>query len=298
MSGRDAAAGGAAAAEGTAAGLAAMVGSAAAHVRSRVAAPGWTPRVMMILGSGLGGLGDEVEDAVAVPFGEIPGFAASAVAGHRGRLVAGRLEGFPCVVMQGRFHLYEGHDPRRVGLPVRVLAALGARTLLVTNAAGGLDPRFGAGDLMLIDDHINLMGRNPLIGPAPAGEPRFPDMSAPYDRELQEVAARVALREGIGLRRGVYCALLGPSYETAAEVRMLQRLGAHAVGMSTVPEVIVARALGLRVLGISLITNPAAGLSPTPLSHADVMEAGRRASARFAALVRALLREPALAGDA
>jgi len=249
------------------------------------------PRVMLILGSGLGALAEEIEDAVAIPFAEIPGFAPATVEGHRGRLVAGRLEGVECILLQGRYHLYEGHTPAVVTLPVRVMAALGARTLIVTNAAGGINRTFRAGDLMIIDDHINLMWRNPLIGPTVPGDERFPDMSAPYDPELQALAERVALARRIPTTRGVYAAVSGPSYETPAEIRMLQRLGADAVGMSTVPEVIVARAMGVRVLGISLITNLAAGISSQPLSHDEVVAAGLEAQGRFASLVRGILVE-------
>jgi purine-nucleoside phosphorylase len=262
-------------------------GSAAVqHVAGRLREP---PRAVVVLGSGLGGLAEEVADAVRIPYDEIPGFAAPTVQGHRGLLVAGRLEGVPCLVMQGRYHLYEGHTAEVVARPVRTAAALGARTLLVTCAAGGLHPRLRAGDLMLLDDHVNLMGRNPLIGPVPPDEPRFPDMSAPYDPELQRVAGEVARSERIPLQRGVYCALTGPSYETRAEVRMLARF-ADAVGMSTVPEVLAARALGMRVLGLSLITNPAAGLAPGALDHEDVVAAGAEAADRFGRLVRGVLR--------
>lgn len=249
------------------------------------------PRVMLILGSGLGELAEELEDAVRLPFEDIPGFAAATVEGHRGRLVAGRLEGVECIALQGRYHLYEGHPPERVTLPVRAMAALGARTLLVTNAAGGINPAFRAGDLMIIDDHINFTGRNPLTGPVVPGDERFPDMSEAYDAELRERVERAAGEHGIRTVRGVYCAVSGPSYETPAEVRMLGRLGADAVGMSTVPEVIVARAMGVRVVGISLISNLAAGLRPEPLDHAEVIAAGDEARTRFATLVRATLRE-------
>ncbi|MBX6364138.1 MAG: purine-nucleoside phosphorylase [Gemmatimonadetes bacterium] len=249
------------------------------------------PRVLLILGSGLGGFADELEDAVRIPYAEIPGFPPSTVEGHKGQLVAGRAEGVECLALQGRFHLYEGHPPERLALPVRAAAALGARTLIVTNAAGGVNPAFRAGDLMLIEDHINLMGRNPLIGPVIPGDPRFPDMSEPYDRGLRAIAERVALERRIRLVRGVYLAVAGPSYETPAEVRMFRRLGADAVGMSTVPEVIVARALGVRVLGVSLITNAAAGVAATPLSHADVVAAGAEAAGRFTALLRGILTE-------
>jgi purine-nucleoside phosphorylase len=248
------------------------------------------PDVALILGSGLGALADELSDAVAVPFGEIPGFPAAAVAGHAGRLVMGGLEGVSCVALQGRFHLYEGHDGATVALPTRVMLGLGARTLIVTNAAGGISRTFRAGDLMLIDDHLNLMGSNPLVGPVHEGDTRFPDMSRPYDPALQQLAEDVALDEGVRLVRGVYAAVLGPSYETPAEVRMLERLGADVVGMSTVPEVIAARARGVPVLGISLVSNAAAGLSPVPLSHEEVVDAGREAQGRFTRLVRGVLR--------
>ncbi|HEX6940798.1 MAG TPA: purine-nucleoside phosphorylase [Longimicrobiales bacterium] len=247
------------------------------------------PRVMMVLGSGLGSLADALEDAVRIPFAEIPGFAPATAEGHRGVLVAGTLEGVECLALQGRYHLYEGHPPEAVTLPIRVGAALGARTLLVTNAAGALNPTFRAGDLMLIDDHINLMWRNPLIGPALPGDARFPDMSEPYDAELRRIAEEVALERRIRVVRGVYAAVTGPSYETPAEIRMLRRFGGDAVGMSTVPEVLVARAIGVRVLGISLITNAAAGLAPEPLTHEEVLAAGAAAADRFGALVRGTL---------
>jgi purine-nucleoside phosphorylase len=249
-----------------------------------------TPAVGLILGSGLGGFADQVENAVRLPFTEIPGFAKPTVDGHRGVLVAGLLENVPCVALQGRFHMYEGHDPDAVAFPVRLLVRLGIRTLIVTNAAGGLNPRFEAGDVMIIDDHINLMWRNPLIGPVQPGETRFPDLSQPYDPELQESTERIGMELGIPARRGVYCAVLGPSYETVAEVRMLQRLGADAVGMSTVPEVLIARAAGVRVLGISLIANQATGLRRIPLTHDEVVLAAESAGTRLAQLLRGVMR--------
>jgi purine-nucleoside phosphorylase len=249
------------------------------------------PEVALILGSGLGALADELHDAVAIPFTDIPGFPTAAVVGHAGRLLVGELEGRTCVVLQGRFHLYEGHDAATVALPARVMLALGARTLVVTNAAGGINRTLQTGDLMLIDDHINLLWSNPLTGPVVAGEHRFPDMSRPYDPQLQELAERIALELQVRLVRGVYAALLGPSYETPAEVRMLQRLGADAVGMSTAPEVLAARAGGVPVLGISLISNAAAGLSSSPLSHDEVVAAGVEARGRFTALLRGIVRQ-------
>lgn len=247
------------------------------------------PRIMLVLGSGLGALADEIENAVRIPFAEIPGFHASSVLGHKGMLVAGQLEDVPCIAMQGRFHLYEGHSAATAALPIRVMAALGADTLIVSNAAGGVNPHLRPGDLMLMDDHINFMFRNPLIGPVVESDVRFPDMSAPYDRELQSLAERVARQEGLQLKRGVYFAVTGPSYETPAEIRMYATLGADAVGMSTVPEVIAARAMGIRVLGISLITNAAAGMTGEPLTHDEVIQAGIEAGPRFITLVRGIV---------
>jgi purine-nucleoside phosphorylase len=265
-----------------------------AYLRERVTI---RPRVALVLGSGLGAMADELEEAVRIPYTEIPGFAPATVEGHRGVLVAGRLEGVECVALQGRYHVYEGHAPEVVTVPVRVVAALGARTLIVTNAAGGLNRTFRPGDLMIIDDHINLMWRNPLVGAVVPGDERFPDMSRPYDPELQALAERVALELGVRVVRGVYCAVSGPSYETPAEIRMLQRFGGDAVGMSTVPEVLVARAMGVRVLGFSLITNLAAGLAAAPLSHAEVVAAGAEAAGRLGALVRRVVRELGAAPD-
>lgn len=247
------------------------------------------PDVALILGSGLGDLAGEIEDAITIPFAEVPGFPAAAVVGHPGRIVIGRLEGRTCIALQGRLHLYEGHEAAQVTLPMRVMLALGARVLIVTNAAGGIERTFRAGDLMLITDHINFTGRNPLVGPLVEGDTRFPDMSRVYDPTLRALAQEVAAKQGIRLVQGVYAAVLGPSYETPAEIRMLGMLGAHAVGMSTVPEVIVARTRGVPILGISLITNLAAGVGDAPLSHDEVVEAGREAAARFGALIRGVV---------
>jgi purine-nucleoside phosphorylase len=244
-----------------------------------------TPALGLVLGSGLGSVAERVERARVVGYADIPAFPRTAVAGHAGRLIAGSLAGRPVVVLSGRFHLYEGHAPALAGFPVRVLHALGVRTLLVSNAAGGIRESFEAGDLLLITDQINLSGRNPLAGAAEPDEPRFPDMSEPYDRELAARLRACAREIGIALREGVYCGLLGPSYETPAEIRMLRVLGADAVGMSTVAEVIVARALGMRVAGLSCITNVAAGRSPDPLSHTDVLATTARVADRFEALV-------------
>ena len=243
------------------------------------------PVAAIILGSGLGGLSADIVDARRIQFRDIPGFPAATVHGHAGQLISGTLAGRPVLALAGRFHLYEGHSARLAGFSVRVLHALGAQTLFVSNAAGGVNRTFAAGDLMSIADHINLMWRNPLEGPLEDGDERFPDMSAPYDAALRETLREVALAAGIPLREGVYAGLLGPSYETPAEVRMLERIGADAVGMSTVPEVIVARAIGMRVVGVSCITNLASGLSLTPLSHDEVIDTTTRVAKRFQALV-------------
>jgi purine-nucleoside phosphorylase len=243
------------------------------------------PVLAIILGSGLGGLASRLEDSATVAFGDVPGFSAATVAGHAGRLLAGRLAGRPVVALAGRFHMYEGHDAAHAGFPVRVLHALGARTLFVSNAAGGINPTFTPGDLMIITDHLNLMFRNPLVGGVVEGDVRFPDMSEPYDRSLVTLLRAQAAALGVTMREGVYCGLVGPTYETPAEVRMLRTLGADAVGMSTVPEVVVARALGMRVAGVSCITNLASGISPTPLSHAEVIETTALVASRFESLV-------------
>lgn len=243
----------------------------------------------MILGSGLGGLANQIEDAIRIPFGEIPGFPSATVAGHAGALIGGTLEGRRVLALAGRFHMYEGHGAALAAFPIRVLHALGARVLIVSNAAGGIRPTLRPGDLMLLRDHLNLMFRNPLFGPAGDDEVRFPDMSAPYDAELCALAIDVARERKIALTEGVYASLLGPSYETPGEVRMFARLGADVVGMSTVPEVIVARSLRMRVLGISCVTNMACGLSSTPVMHADVIETTARVAASFETLVRGVL---------
>jgi len=262
---------------------------AASAVARRIGA--LQPRVAIVLGSGLGFLADEVERATRMPYKDIPGFPEPGVAGHKGELVAGTLDGVPVVVQSGRFHLYEGHPPEVAALPARVFHALGVATLILTNAAGGIRPTFRPGTLMLIADHINLMWRNPLIGPVAPGDERFPDMSDPYDGGLRKIARAVARDARIPLEEGVYAGLLGPSYETPAEVRMLQRIGADAVGMSTVPEVIAARARGMRCLGFSTITNLAAGLSAQPLSHAEVLEVGTRVAGQLGTLIKGVLRE-------
>jgi purine-nucleoside phosphorylase len=260
------------------------VATAAALVRQQLG--GCRPRLAIILGSGLGQLAERIECAANIPYADIPGFPPSTVVGHVGRLVVGAIEGCDVVALSGRFHLYEGHAAAVAGLPVRVAHALGARALFVSNAAGGIRATFSPGDLMLIDDHINLMWRNPLIGPVVDDDQRFPDMSAPYDRELLAILRDVALDSGIPVREGVYAAMLGPSYETPAEVRMLRWMGADAVGMSTIPEVLTARAIGMRVAGVSCITNHAAGMTDQPLSHDEVLEIADRVQGSFERLVR------------
>jgi purine-nucleoside phosphorylase len=244
-----------------------------------------TPVAGIVLGSGLGGLAGRIAGAQAIPFAGVPGFPSATVAGHAGQLIAGTLAGRPVVALAGRFHMYEGHAAALAGFPVRVFHALGARTLFVSNAAGGIRRTFRAGDLMVIRDHLNLMFRNPLVGALEPGDERFPDMSAPYDDALARQLREHATTLGIPLQEGVYGGLLGPTYETPSEVRMLATLGADAVGMSTVPEVIVARAMGMRVAGISCITNLASGISPHPLSHAEVLETTTMVGERFEALV-------------
>lgn len=256
---------------------------AAEHVRARLGTE--RPVAAIILGSGLGDLANRLTDAVRIPFAEIPGFPSATVAGHAGVLLAGRLAGRPVLALAGRFHMYEGHAAALAAFPTRVLHALGAQTLIVSNAAGGIRRSLHAGDLMLIRDHVNFMFRNPLLGPNAPDEPRFPDMSAPYDARLGALAHEVASTNGIALAEGVYCGLLGPTYETPAEVRMLAYMGADAVGMSTVPETIVARALGMRVLGVSCVTNMACGLTTAPITHAEVIQTTARAAAAFERLV-------------
>jgi purine-nucleoside phosphorylase len=249
------------------------------------------PVAGIVLGSGLGGLADAIANATRIPFSHIPGFPTATVAGHAGQLLVGTLADRPVVALAGRFHMYEGHDAGLAAFPVRVLKALGAPVYIASNAAGGVRRTFNAGDLMLIADHLNLMFRNPLIGPTEPGDERFPDMSDPYDPTLRQQMRDAARAVGVTLHEGVYCGLLGPTYETPAEVRMLERLGADAVGMSTVPEVVMARAIGLRAVAVSCITNKAAGLSHDKLSHAEVMEAGRAVASRFEGLITEFVRQ-------
>jgi purine-nucleoside phosphorylase len=255
-----------------------------AAVRARTSL---VPEVGIVLGSGLGGLADDLEDAVAIPFAELPGWPAATAPGHVGRLLLGTLAGRPVVMLQGRFHLYEGNAPGLVVQPVLLFQRLGARILVLTNAAGGLDPSFGAGTLMVISDHINLTGQNPLIGAnAPEIGDRFPDMTDAWSRRLRARLHEAGRSEGVELAEGVYLGLTGPNYETPAEVRLFATFGGHAVGMSTVMECLAARWAGLEVCGISLVTNPGAGYSGEPLTHEEVLAAGVEAGPRFAKVIR------------
>ena len=248
------------------------------------------PEVAIVLGSGLGGFADEFSETVAIPYGEIPGFATSTAEGHAGRLVIGMVDRVPVIAMQGRVHYYEGYTLEEVTFPIRVFKLLGIKRLILTNAAGGIDIELNQGALMVISDHLNLMGVNPLRGPNDERfGPRFPDLSEAYSRELQQQAVEVARTLGIEIRRGIYAALSGPSYETPAEIHMFRACGAVAVGMSTVPETIVARHMGIEVLGISCITNMAAGISDEPINHAEVMETGRRVRDIFTKLLRGVI---------
>src|SRR6266513_5570696 len=264
-----------------------MVAAATAAVATRLGK--LKPRVAIVLGSGLGFLAEEVTEPIRIPYRTIPGFPEPGVAGHKGDLVAGKLEGVPVVVQAGRFHLYEGHPAAVAGLPARVFAELGVEVLIVTNAAGGVRRTFPGGTLMLIADHINLMWRNPLIVQPQPGEQRFPIMHEPYDGELRALARTVAREAGIRMDEGVYAALLGPSYETPSEVRMLERLGADAVGMSTAPEVLVARSRGMRCLGFSIITNPGAGITGEARSHEEVLAVSEEVARKLVVVVKGVL---------
>jgi purine-nucleoside phosphorylase len=265
----------------------AQLQAATAVVAGRIRRP---PRLAIVLGSGLGLLADEVADGVSIPYAEIPHFPVSTAPGHAGRMVAGSFQGVPVAMMAGRVHLYEGYSAGQVVFPVRLLRELGVETLIVTNAAGGVNPRFSSGALMLITDHINLTGHNPLVGPNDDRfGTRFPDMTEAYSLELRMLAESAAVKTGVPLEEGIYLGLLGPTYETPAEVRMVRMLGGDAVGMSTVLEVIAANHLGMQVLGISCITNMAAGMLPQKLHHEEVMETASRVSGQFAALLRSVV---------
>jgi purine-nucleoside phosphorylase len=249
-----------------------------------------TPDLGIVLGSGLGDFATRLTEAVAAPYGEIPGWPAAAVVGHAGRLVVGTLAGRRVAALAGRAHIYEGHDFRTVTFATRVLGALGVRVLVLTNAAGGINPALTPGTLMLIEDHINLMGGNPLTGPnEDRFGPRFPDMTDLYSPRLRVKADEAAQAIGLRLGHGVYVALHGPSYETPAEIRFLRTIGADAVGMSTVPEAIAARHMGIEVLGISCITNAAAGVLPQPLDHNEVMAVAARVRGEFSALLEGII---------
>jgi purine-nucleoside phosphorylase len=248
------------------------------------------PRIGLVLGSGLGEFAEDFEDPCAAPFADLPHMAQSGVAGHRGRFVIGRLNGVPVCAMQGRVHLYEGHGSSDVVRGVRAMIAYGAKVIVLTNAAGGIRKDLDPGDLMLIEDHLNLTGTSPLVGPnEEAFGPRFPALSDAYDPELRTIAGEVARKQRLKLKSGVYAGLLGPAYETPAEVRMVRTLGGDAVGMSTVLETIAARHMGARVLGISCITNRAAGLSDTPPDHDEVQATARIAEKRFRALLSGVI---------
>ncbi|HXG54359.1 MAG TPA: purine-nucleoside phosphorylase [Vicinamibacterales bacterium] len=260
---------------------------AAAHLRERI---GPVPDVAVVLGSGLGAFADGLTGGGNVPYAGIPNWPASNVVGHAGTLVAGSLAGKAVVALSGRAHYYEGHDLQTVTFATRVLGLLGVRQLILTNAAGGINLSFRPGTLMMMDDHINLLGSSPLLG---ANDerfgPRFPDMTEVYSRRLRGIADAAAQARGVAVAHGVYAALHGPSYETPAEIRFLRTIGADAVGMSTAPEAIVARHMGMEVLGISCITNPAAGVLPEPLNHAEVMEVARRVRGEFSSLLEGII---------
>lgn len=247
--------------------------------------------IALVLGSGLGAFADELQERVIVPYEEIPGFAHSTVEGHAGRLVIGRAAGVPVMAMQGRFHYYEGYSFAEVIFPIRVFKLLGAHTVVLTNAAGGINVAFDKGALMVISDHLNLMGDSPLRGPHDERfGARFPDLTEVYTHALQEMVVEEAREMGLEMRRGIYAALSGPSYETPAEIRMLRTLGADAVGMSTVPEAIAARQMGMRVIGISCITNLASGVvADQPIDHSDVLETGANVRVAFTELLRRII---------
>lgn len=249
-----------------------------------------SPKIALVLGSGLGGFADEFANATRIPYSKIPHFPRSTAIGHAGELVVGTVEGVDVVGMQGRVHLYEGYSAKDVAFPVRVFARMGVRAVILTNAAGGIKKDFTEGHLVVISDHINLQGANPLLGPnEELFGPRFPDMSHAYDKKFRELALAEGRRLGINLDEGVYAGLAGPSYETPGEIRYLRAIGADLVGMSTVPEVIAARHSGIRVLGISCVTNAAAGVLDQPLDHNGVLETAARVKGQFIGLLRAVI---------
>jgi len=249
------------------------------------------PELGIVLGSGLGALGDNLDEAVFIPYGEIPHFVSSTAPGHKGRIVVGKLGGRTILCMQGRVHYYEGYTMRQITYPVRVMKKLGIGTLILTNSCGGLDPRFSPGDLLVITDHINFTGQNPLIGPNEEEfGVRFPDMTKAYSRELIALAKQVATNEGILLREGVYIGYSGPSFETPAEIRLFQQIGGSAVGMSTVPEAIVASHCKMRLLALGCVTNLAAGILDVPLTGEEVIEVAAKASEKFKRLITEIIR--------
>jgi purine-nucleoside phosphorylase len=271
-----------------------QVSEAAAYLQSKLGA--FTPHVAIVLGSGLGAVADAVENPIIIPYGEIPHFPQSTVEGHSGRIVAGTLNNTPVIVMQGRVHFYEGYTPLQATFPMRVLGLAGIRAVVLTNAAGGIAPGLSIGQLVALSDHINALGFNPLTGPneprfavTPKSGLRFFDMTEAYSKQLRTLAQQAAQQEGWTLEEGVYLATPGPSFETPAEIRAFRTLGATLVGMSTVPETIVARHMGIDVLGISCVTNLAAGLGAAQLSHQEVFEAGRRVEHRLAGLLKRLV---------
>lgn len=254
------------------------------------------PRIGLVLGSGLGAFADELSETTRIPYAQIPSFPLSTAVGHAGDMVMGKAGGIPVAVMQGRVHLYEGYSPQEVAFPTRVLGRTGVRALILTNAAGGINLQYKQGALVVITDHINLQGHNPLVGPNEErfGE-RFPDMTQAYWKPYREIALEEARKLGKSVYQGVYAGLLGPSYETPAEIRYLRAIGADLVGMSTIPEVIAARHMGMKVLAISCVTNMAAGILDRPIHHAEVLETGERVKGDFVALLRAVL--PRIAAD-
>ncbi len=266
---------------------------AADYIRQRISPH--TPTVALVLGSGLGGLADSITDAVRLPSTSVPNWPHSTVQGHAGQLVVGKLEGLPVFAQQGRVHFYEGLSMQEITLPTRVMVELGIRTLIVTNAAGGINQSFHPGDIMLITDHINLpglIGHSPLLGPNDESlGPRFPDMGIAYDLQLRELALRAAAQAGVELQQGVYCCLSGPAFETPAEVRFLKAIGADAVGMSTAPEVTVARHAGLRVLGFSGITNVHRIDTAAPTTHEEVLETGKTIGPKLASILKGVVKE-------
>lgn len=269
--------------------LSVKIAASVAGLQKKITAP---PEIALILGSGLSTMAEDIEAKYYIPYMDIPHMPISTVEGHINQFVVGQLMGKKVIAMQGRFHYYEGYNLQEVTYPIRVIKQLGIEVLIVTNAAGGINKKFQVADLMLIEDHINLMGNNPLIGPNDSSMgPRFPDMNEAYNLKLRQIAENEAIKQGITLQKGVYAGLTGPTYETPAEVRYLRTIGADAVGMSTVPEVIVAKYLGIKVLGISCITNLAAGLLEQPLSHEEVMAVGIKVRDKFSRLIKGIIHE-------